>query len=84
MRLLGFKCSEDKEVGFSEQTEMLGVVFDTKDVSKGDVKIANKKGRIETLTQISMSLSRQAKSKALKSPGSLAVCSSQSIRFQAG
>ena len=51
VRLLGFKCSEDKEVGFSEQTEMLGVVFDTGDVSRGDVKIANKKGRIEALTR---------------------------------
>ena len=36
MRLLGFKCSEDKEVGFNERIETLGLVFDTRDVSKGE------------------------------------------------
>ena len=33
-RLLGFKCSEDKELEFEEKTAMLGVVFDTSKVKE--------------------------------------------------
>lgn len=51
MRILGFKCSEDKELGFNERTEMLGVVLDTTQSVKGDILISNKPSRVVSLTQ---------------------------------
>lgn len=68
VRILGFKCSEDKEVGFSEQTEMLGVVFDTRFAQKGDIQISNKKSRIESLTANIDDLIREGKVKSSEVP----------------
>ena len=41
-RLLGFKCSEDKNLEFAEKTTMLGVVFDTSKVSEAKCIISNR------------------------------------------
>ena len=51
MSMLGFRCSVDKEVDFSEKTEMLGVCFDTTDVENGNVLISNKPSRVEALSK---------------------------------
>ena len=52
-------------------------------MSKGDVKIANKKGRIETLTQNIDELIEAGKVKSSEVPKIFAVCSLRSIRYQA-
>ena len=49
MAMLGVACSEDKDVGFSVSTQMLGVVLDTSSASKGYVEIKNKPERVEAL-----------------------------------
>ena len=50
-RLLGFKCSEDKELDFSDRTPMLGVIFDTSKASKAKCVISNKQDRVEQLSE---------------------------------
>ena len=50
MAMLGFSCSVDKEVEFSERTEMLGVCFDTAGVKKGNVLISSKPSRVESVS----------------------------------
>eukprot|EP00434_Breviolum_minutum_P016188 symbB.v1.2.014264.t1/scaffold1033.1/size247163/2 len=49
LAMLGVACSEDKDVGFSESTQMLGVVLETSSASKGFVEIRNKPDRVEAL-----------------------------------
>ena len=51
MSMLGFRCSLDKEVEFSEKTEMLGVCFDTSEAEKGNVLVSNKPSRVEGLSK---------------------------------
>ena len=50
--LLGFECSLDKELPFSTNTEMLGVVLNLEDSSKGIIKVSNKPSRMEELGNV--------------------------------
>ena len=50
-RLLGVKCSEDKEMDFSNRTSMLGVILDTSNCRKGECIISNKEERVLQLVE---------------------------------
>ena len=50
-RLLGFKCSEDKELDFSDKTAMLGVACDTSKACEAKRIISNKQERIQQLSE---------------------------------
>ena len=52
-KLLGMRCSEEKEVEFSEKTPLLGVIFDTSLLQQGSCVMSNKRERAE---QISLSI----------------------------
>ena len=47
--LLGFECSVDKELPFSNEAEMLGVVLDLSKTGNGEVIIKNKESRMVEL-----------------------------------
>ena len=47
--LLGFECALDKEQPFNLKAEMLGVVRDLEESTKGIVKVSNKPSRMEEL-----------------------------------
>ena len=51
MSMLGFKCSLDKEVEFTEKTDLLGVTLDTTMASKGTILISNKESRVKALSE---------------------------------
>ena len=59
-RLLGFKCSEDKELEFSDRPAMMGVIFDTSKACDAKCVISNKQERTQQLSEsISEVLSRR-------------------------
>ena len=49
LAMLGVASSEEKDVGSSESTQMLGVVLDSGSASRGVVEIRNKPDRVESL-----------------------------------
>ena len=51
--MLGVASSEEKDVGFSESTQMLGVILDSSSASSGSVEIRNKADRVEALVSSS-------------------------------
>lgn len=50
-KLLGFKCSEDKELEFADKTAMLGVIFDTSMAKEAKCVISNKPDRVKQLSE---------------------------------
>ena len=49
LAMLGVASSEEKDTGFSESTQMLGVILDSSSASRGVVEIRNKPDRVESL-----------------------------------
>ena len=50
--MLGFECALDKELPFDKCAEMLGVVLDLSQSTKGVVKVSNKPSRMEELKEV--------------------------------
>jgi hypothetical protein len=50
--MLGFECSLDKELPFDRSAEMLGVVLDLSEFTKGVVKVCNKFSRMSELKEV--------------------------------
>eukprot|EP00438_Fugacium_kawagutii_P022633 Skav216773 [mRNA] locus=scaffold3064:4705:6270:+ [translate_table: standard] len=48
--MLGFKCAIDKELPFAQRSELLGVVLDSSDSTKGVVRVSNKEDRLDELS----------------------------------
>eukprot|EP00438_Fugacium_kawagutii_P013469 Skav231273 [mRNA] locus=scaffold2436:470175:474164:- [translate_table: standard] len=48
--MLGFKCAVDKELPFAQRSELLGVVLDSSDSTKGVVRVSNKEDRLDELS----------------------------------
>eukprot|EP00438_Fugacium_kawagutii_P024616 Skav227275 [mRNA] locus=scaffold3803:159824:160804:- [translate_table: standard] len=59
--MLGFKCAIDKELPFAQRSELLGVVLDSSESTKGVVRVSNKEDRLDELSKTVQSILDQGR-----------------------